>query len=319
MTILWCGGEDIDFKYCLCSANYSAGYYNADYARLALGGGPAVTPVFSGLTSGWIHRACVIRTSSVVDIMAFLKDPDSKVGLYVRTDTNSGNYNFSLCKYDGSSYTVLARTTTAPFVSGGIMDFSLIDYGTNGTLNFYFKGDLVLTYTGDLTISGVSDFTSGAFFSNSDGSMVFSECIIADEDTRAMRLHTIVPEVSDGGSGWTGGYTGIDESDLNAIYSDSILTITADSEYQCGLSGLPTGGWSIKAVKITALAADGTDNLDIQVGMKIGETVYLGSAETLDKTWKVCSYLANTNPATTKAFKAAAVENLQFACKAVAA
>lgn len=321
MTIIWCGGEDIDFYRNSMVITTTSGYYRSDYARCGMAGGMAVSTPFSAITSGWAHRYTANRsTSATWNLMGLVKGVEDYRGIYVRVTNSPANYNFLITKCAGadgtSSHTTLAATTNAPYVGSGSLDLQVDNYSSNGTVRLYFRGMLILEYTGDITISGVSDFTCMMIASNASDKDVASECIVADVDTRLMSVKTMHPSQNESSSGWTGSYTDIDET--TESLSDTVHTNASGSTYQCGLGDMPAyGTFTVEAVKMAARVADGTGSTDIKIGIKTNSTVYLGSAQTLDNYWINLIHLLQTNPNTGVAFTPAEITALQFAMESV--
>lgn len=320
MTILWCGGEDIDLHLSSMTSTTTSGYFRSDFSRCGLAGGMATSKAFSAVTSAWLHRYTANRSASTWTLMGLVKSPTDCRGIHVRVTTSPANYNFLITKCaDPSglgSHTTLVGTTNAPYLGNGFLDLQVEDYGTSGAVRLYFKGELVAEYTGDLTISGVSDFTSMLIMSNSTSNDVASECIAADVDTRLMSLKTMVPTSSDNSSGWTGTYANIDEYAMSS--SDSIYTTSSGSTYQCNLGDMPAyGDYTVEAVKMAVRVADGTGSKDIKMGIKTNGTVYLGSTQTLDNKWTHLGHMLQTNPDTGVAFTPSEITALQLALESV--
>lgn len=191
--------------------------------------GSILFPAAAG-TSTWIHFAFAQNSgnSSSADI-AYIQD-------------GSGNYLFGLEESFGRlSWTVSGDTSSESntFDNGYqnlvIMDIQLIVNGTTDiTLNAYLNSALM--YTATVANTGGKGNPQRLFFQGTDAGedFVFSEVIIADEDTRGFRLREFKPQSFGVFQQWDG--------DISAVTDDllttGISTTVADERSSFGLNNL---------------------------------------------------------------------------------
>ena len=119
-----------------------------------------------------------------------------------------------------------------------------VNYATAGGAALYINGNQVLTYTGDVTTDGATTLAT-ADFGGLDGPIwAWSEVIIATTDTRMMALASLPPAAAGATSHWTGS-----DANLKGIaYSNrsGINTATAGAVQQLTTAtALPAGAWSV--------------------------------------------------------------------------
>jgi hypothetical protein len=320
MTILWCGGEDVDFP------NNTAGFHTftgSDHSRLSIASiGWAESNLFSAhFTSGWMSFYSFESGGSGTHIdyklLGLCAHGGAYNGIYIGTGDNENQ--IAVWKYSGSSWTKITQETGTSWFSGVRIDVN-VTYGASGSITVYANGTQCISYSGDLTISGVdyfdclvmpnTDIWWGLFY------VCESEIIVADEDTRLMRLKTIAPSAAGDTNDWTGAYTDVDETTLSD--SDKIYSVTDDDDFQCNLTGMPSGTWSVKAVKVAARCVDGSGSTGIQLGVKSGGTVDSGDTQEASGYWQTKERLMQVNPVTGVAFTPAEIEVLQVNLRAKA-
>jgi hypothetical protein len=317
MTILFAGGEDIEFPDRTTGGMYTSSGFRTDYARASIdltSDGyircPTVTPFSSAwLTFHWQRssywgnnnfRVGGLRNYSTDDWIGFgCGDSGGKVCIF---------------KDDGSSLTTLAISNGAPVVGVVTLyrfDLQVLNYGTNGTVNVFVNNDLTVSYTGNIAFGETTldqlEIRSNDGFAYASGRV--SEVILADEDTRLMSLKTLTPNAAGDTNDWTGAYTDIDEIIVND--ADTISTDTAEQDAQFNLTSLPAGNFDIKAVIATARMADGLGTLDAQLGIKTNGSVNLGSTITLDSGWQTFQQMWTQNPITASPFTISEINSLQ--------
>jgi len=319
MSILWCGGEDIDFQGGAAPTIRGALSGRSSYERTSFASFSYMrsNPMATGITSGWASCFCGFSANYTGSYFGFGNFGENK-GLYL----GAGSGVWTLRKHDGSSESVL-YTSTAP-APGGIykFDLQLTSYGAAGTLTAYVNGIQVCTYTGDISLPSVTDFKCIACQSHgvSNGAPTdeFAEFIIADEDTRAFSLVTLYPNAAGDANAWTGAYTDIDESTLND--ADMVYSNTGDADMQVNLSGLPTGVYSVKAVMASARAyrdaASTPDGLALGIRNGTGGSLDYGVKQTLSTSWTTYNRLMTTNPVTAAAWAVSEIAGLQLNLRA---
>lgn len=322
MSILWCGGEEIDFDTSFASivvdtqTHYRRTSFTRSSCRVGSGADGRSNP-FTGVTSAWLSFIFAsYSTSTKYQPCGLGNTAYGRRGIYVGGDDSVTN-KLALYKYDGTTLTKLATETGASFSisqSPKKFDMHITDYGVSSNVKVYYEGTELIDFTGDTSISGITELNC-VVLSFGGTYCYVSEFIVADEDTRLMSLKTLAPDAAGDASDWTNSYTSIDEVALSD--ADTIYTDTADDEFQCNLQGMPTGDFICKGVKMVARATDGVGGLGVQMGIKTNSTVDLGSSITLGGSWETIEELYQQNPVTSNRFTPAEIEALQFAVKSV--
>lgn len=320
MTILWCGGEDIDFPNGT-PPDVQDYYYDGNFARKSLKRSNSIAKSIAlseAYTTAWM--SCVVWCHQVwysgIKLFGACLSGGVDKGLFVGLDDATNN-KISLWTVDGSTWTKKA-TSDADVITTSKkykFDMHVSSYGNSASVDIYVDGALVLTFSGDITVSGMSWFNCVGM--SGDYGYDLSEFILADEDTRLMRLKTIAPDsAGDTSTNWTGTYEDIDETTISD--SDKIYSATDNADFQCGVTGMPTGSWAVKAVKVAARCVDGSGTNGIAVGVKTNDTVSVSGAMSCSGYWQTKELLLNTNPVTGNPWTPAEIEALQINLRAKA-
>ena len=320
MSILWCGGELEDF-FNSSGVNIVdvTGYRRTNFSRCSLG---------IGSTCFLLSHPVTPFTSAWLSFYAYtgISQPSTQIGIGLR-NSNSGEwigigggsiaYRMGLYKWIGTGAAVKLTEESGTSYSYGLkkMDIQVSNYGSNGTVNVWVNGILVINYTGNLVASIETELdqiyilATGTYFSNIN----YSEIILADEDTRGMSLKTLTPDAAGDTNNWNNDYTNINELGFGLYNNvDGIYTESAEQDFQCNLTGMPPeGDFDVVAVNGSAYVSDNSGSLDIQLGMKTNGSINLGSTESLDSSKKSINKLWHTNPITSNAFTPSEIDSLQ--------
>ena len=328
MAILWCGGEDIDFKaLSIYGTSTSSSNMRSGYARLSLNiqtGAPQFgvsNPFPSGnVLSAWLSfRIKVAMMDANIRLCGLGSSSYTSRGIFVAS--SSTTTKLALKKYDGTTLTELAAEAGTSLTKTGIhkIDMQIIDYGDSATVNVYCNGNLVITYTGDITVSGISSLDCVQLGNSAlVTSYYLSEIIVSDTDSRNMSLVTNYPSAAGDSNSWTGGYTDIDETTIND--ADVVYDNTVGHQALFGLSDLPAGSFSVLAVKEAIRACKSSDSTptSINLGVKSGGTVNVNDNHSLSTSWETKERYMSTNPVTGNPFTTSEVDSLQLALEAAA-
>ena len=94
----------------------------------------------------------------------------------------------------------------------------MVNFGVAATVTVYLNGALLIAYTGDVTVSGMTGFDSVFLARITDGYLIASEIIVADEDTRGMSgLATLALTGVGSTDAWTGAYGMINQTTISDI------------------------------------------------------------------------------------------------------
>ncbi len=254
----------------------------------------------------WVHssicNSAVITTTNNEQAL-IVRSPDGVGRVMLRQTGTSGQLKLSIANA-ARSFTDLA-TATGNFAAAGTvqqLDFK-VDFTCSGGSNskVYIDGVLVINYTGSLctdaattldtvvlaAINNSAGFASQAWCDNNDGGTCWSEIVLADEDTRSMRVRTLVPPAAGNTQGWTPN-TLANVDKLNVADSTFVSDATGNvlSQWKTP-SAAPTGTWGVKSVSIEARLLASTTG-----------------PQNFDWSWRISNadYLAGTTTALTNAF-----------------
>lgn len=191
------------------------------------------------------------------------------------------------------------------------LDMQVSSYGASSTVKIWVNGTLVITFTGDTSVSGMSGFDR-VLTGNSVSAALFSEIIVADEDTRLMNLVTMAPNGAGTTDLWTGTYSNVNPvtiNDANYVYSN---VTGQDEQFNC--IDIPSGTWTVKAVMAVARAAvsPSATATQLALGVNSGGTVNVGSNIALAGSFAPYQRLMATNPVTSAAWAQSEMNPLQI-------
>jgi len=323
MTIFWCGAEDIDFRANNQSLTISSSHFDDQFSRCAIYMSASMTsevwikftetPITDYLWVGFKYDAGAIL-SSAASILA-LSLYNGNTPIHLRTGPSGSNTKMELVIND----TVCGITATTVLSQDCKIDVEVLNFSSEyeGTVKVYVDAIEVISYTGILGNAIDTGLCCLRFRSTSTNFIwYFSQVIVADEDTRLLSVKTLAPNAAGDTNQWSGAYTDIDETTLDI--SDAIRTQEADKLFTTNLTGLPTGKWATRAVKVVAASSPAKDGLGLQVGIKTNDEVHLGDSVIPTFEYDNPIYkMFQINPATSEPFTMAEIEALQIAIKSV--
>src|ERR1035437_2848394 len=161
-------------------------------------------------------------------------------------------------------------------------DMQVVNYGASATVNVYFDGVLVISYTGDVTVTGVTNLDQMWGFWPSSNAYYFSEGFVSSDDSRS---YWGIYNLALTGSGTTDQWTGV-YSTINALtLSDASpnYTNTSSQDQQFNITDVTVILVSVAAVKIAARAAKSSSSTPtkIALGYNDGGSVAVGTAQTV--------------------------------------
>lgn len=323
MAVLFCAGEDIDFGAALGGLTHSSSSstFRLGYARCSLDAGGvsiARSNPFpgGGVTSCWLTFRVytpAVNTTSRLCGLGSSATPDSS-GLFVGISSASAT-RIALFKRSGGTTTQLAAET-GNSVPSGLHRIDLeVSYGASNTCRIYVDGALVLTHTGDVTATGVATLDSLYIIGAASNASLMSEIIVADTDSRTLELVTLAPNgAGDTNTFTSGAYTDIDELDVS--HADAVNSGTAAQDFLCNVSAMPSGTYSILAVRVAARGAKGSSGPgQLEVGVKTVATINLASAAALTGGYATYERLMATNPVTSSDWTKSEGNALQIALR----
>jgi hypothetical protein len=326
MSILWCGGEDIDFNAGVVapSLDTSTTHFRPTYARCAIADGTTATSIIRGtpfpagaVTSCWF--SCQWWTGSVTASrkhVGFAKSGTN--ACLVLSTAASSTTRAALSTYDGTTLTELVSEAGNSIPNNTLvkLDIQLVSYGASATVNIYFNGANVISFSGNVTVLSNTSVDQIVTFGQPGGfNSAISEVIVADEDTRAFPgLMTMALT----GAGTTDNWTGIFSTINQVTFSDTTpnFTNTAAQDQQFNITDLVSGTFVIKAVKVAArMAVSATPTAtQVKLGYNSGGSVAFGTGATKTLTTAYATYeqLDATNPVTAAAWAQSDMNALQL-------
>lgn len=319
MTILWCGGEDIDFHNGTPpSISTVAAAYRSSYSRGALyyPGGRWYSNPFPGgeVLSAWLQFRYYRENYATTCTILGLTGPDGITGFWLYDNSRT----LTLRKYDGGWSTLDSEGTSDFYCyTPQPVSIRITNYGASGNIKVYRWDDPnpVIDYTGDLTISGLTGFSRvGGYGGSAHFYGCVSEIIVADVDPRNMALKTLIPNAAGDANEWdSGDYTDIDE--LNRSITDLLITATHGDDFQANLTDMPAGDFKIKAVRAVVNAQDDNQIFGLKVGIKTNSAIHLSDSHRLTNLWSSRERLFQNNPETASAFSSGEIDALQLAIR----
>ncbi len=329
MTILWCGGEDIDFPLganppVVNSSAPRAGYARTDISSSGFGcsnpfpGGAITDCWFSFHPSKSNTPATSTLFCGLVKASVGLSS-----GLWVGVSTSSAS-KLALFTYNGTTKTQLAAESGTSWSVGGNLnqriDVRVASFGASATVEVYFNGALIISFTGDVGMSGtVTSVDSMGISGLLTTSM--SEFIVTTEDVRA---YTGLVTMALTGAGTLQDWTSPTFSNINQTnFSDAnpASSNTNAQEVEYNVTNMPSGTFSVRAVKIAArMAKSATPAVtQVELGYDNGGTDGYGTGATKAVTTSYTTYeqLDTVDPTTSSAWLLADMNGLQLNMKAL--
>lgn len=323
-NILWMGGEDIDFPNgtiptAIGSSNST--YMRTTYVRCAIDCrtdcARSLSFVGGAVTSAWITaRLGLIAGSTAVKSFGLGKNSAGNKFVGVGTDASSGT-KLAIFKFDGTTRTQITNESgTSLSTGGGGHHVDLQVSGNTGltscTLTAYVDGIQVATTTGYDLSALFASLDCAVLGSDGGGAIYVSEIIVADGDTRSMGLLTMGPNAAGDTNNWTNAYTNINPTQYND--SNVVYVNTTAQDFQANLINLPTGAFSVLAVKaaVRAEVTAGSTPTLLKIGVKSGGTVSVDSGQSPTSSFTTYERLMATNPVTSVAFQSSDMNALQM-------
>jgi hypothetical protein len=336
MSILWAGGEDIDFPngvapFVLATVGVHPPW-RAAYARCALyqqSNGTLNGPIsrgvlFSPVTSVWF--SCQMFTNQFgagafnLNIKSIgLGQSATVCGLWIGTG-GADSTKLALWKSDNVTQTLLATELGNSLATFTLyrLDVQVIDYGAAATVNVFLDGVLVITFTGDITVGAMTAFDSVIFTFSFDGvsnirGSCFSEIVVADEDTRGFAVQTLAPAGPGTVSNWTGAWSDINEIGIDD--SNEVGVNALGQDWQCTLLPLVAGNPTTRAVMISARTASPAGSVATKAGLGVncGGLVDPGVLQSpVGASWTTLGRLMPLNPVTGLPWTIADIGSLQL-------
>lgn len=303
-----------------------------------------VTVDFTAQTSGWLHFKFYAQdpnSSSTQGLVTLIDTATGDAGVFrLRTGANSGGAQMLLNSTPtwtapvGSLNDLIEHVagnvdTRTQWINSGVMsEDGLITFDFNwnmaasGHYEWFINGISVVRFDGDTTpVSNTQidqvTFTTGE--ANAEG-ITYSEIIIADEDTRGMKVVTLPPEAAGGtNTAWTGAYTDVDETALND--TDVLSSNTTGQIEQIGFSAfsMPSNGWDVMAVVVGFRGKDDASGVQqVRASIRSGTTDYNGTTQPMTTSFDGYYHVWTQDPDTGPAdWTIAGVDALEYGVESI--
>ena len=283
-------------------------YYDSQYSRSAIKLGvydsqtfglPALVEDSSG-AGYWFHGRQVKSDSSSTSASSFARLVEILGDGYISSRVIVAGYKqtyLQLFQHNSSSYSQGAVnvdgyiTTTAPLT----IDLHVYTDGSGSHADLYLNSGLIssVSIAGDYN-TGLRTAVIGAPWATTLAFSCWSEIVIANFDTRGLRVKTLAPSADGYHTEALGAYTDVD--DVQPDLGGFLFTATGQRQtFQT--PGLPSVS-GIRAVALCARAAsDGTNQLKSLV--RIGGVDYLGGTVTVSPASLPSQVIYTEDPSTT--------------------
>jgi hypothetical protein len=229
--------------------------------------------------------------------------------------------NIIICEHwDGSSWITTGSGGTIGTLIKTISVRLTID-DTLGEYSVYIDGGLLGTLTGDTKFTSATaiDRIEWRDDNNNIMSHIVSEWIVADEDTRDLRVAALSPTADGANTAWTGTYADVDETGVNDADFASSTSANDVETYVMGDIHSSVAGYNVAALVVSMRArrgASGPQNL--QGAVRISGTNYTSSSvDALTTSFAPRRAVFTTNPATSFPWLQAAVNGAEIGMKSI--
>ena len=338
MAILFAGAELDAFETTgtvgLSTANAAA--YDSDTARGALrleGSGSKITARLPATFTGsefWLHfRGYAPRPPTSQDNLMFTVYNENGDRIY---DGNLTNAELDIDKYQSvGDATGTVMVDNAPGIAEDVLhtiDIQFVISTSAGEVNYYVDGVLQgtssTTDTDDSAVGypynvGSVDFHSWDVTTGTNSTHV-SEIIIADEDTRGMRLVYLSPNGVGFNTGWTGDHTDVDESVLNDLDFIEATGTGQNETFTFSDIAATFDGSTVTAVTVSMRASvNGSPVGNLQAIARPGVTNnFSANLPGLSASLLPTQAIFATNPDTASAWTISEVEASEFGARSLA-
>lgn len=332
-TILWAGGEDIDFNLIgLAAVTTTAGQFRTGYAREAITSGfnsnittpsiyRAYTQIFSATTSLWLHAETIAAgngTNSGQIALAAIAG-DGNQALLLRGTGTAGQVKISKIDTAGTVTDLVTCSVGAwPTTALGKLDWS-INYAVAGGTTLYFNDVQICTFSGDVTTNSRTTIQQYylAYAGASGGAISWSEVIVSTTDTRDMNLFTCFPNSNGTTVAWTGSFSNVNPTAINDASSITTGSSNVVAEFNC--PSLPAGSFTVPAVTSSLRiqrGASGPQNFQF-VTKPNGASDQFSGSTAAGNVFSNSYQIQSTNPATAGAWSTSDINGMQQGVKSI--
>jgi hypothetical protein len=328
-TILFAGGEDVDFQLIgTVTTSTSATFYRSGYGRLALGitantvtdppSNRIMSPVFANQQIIWIHaetyQASTASTSLNFNPLS-VYGSDGNPHLMIRGTATTGQVKIAK-ETTAGVYTDLVTCTSGiwPAISLHKLDL-FVNYAVSGEVTLYIDGASACDFVGDVTSNGITAVNQVSFAGTNINTSTdyWSEIIGSTSDTRAMSLCTLAPSTNGTTMAWSGtvaNVNGTNYNDTNPITTGSSAQI---AEFNTGTC--PAGSFTVPAVIQSArveVGTSGPQHFSYTIRPGSGSTDYQSANANPTTAFANYQNIWATNPATSAGWTNGDIVGIQY-------
>jgi len=280
-----------------------------------------VMPFTTALTDFWIHLRLHQEDVEALDSYIVIMNSDQTTPAY-RIDMGASG-NWSARRYKTAAWSASLVTSANPVVvnTAADIDIHIVRHLTTGSIDIYKDNVSVLSYSGDTDTDVTPELVKFSGLTTNAREMSISQVIVANEDTKGMKIATNSVD-GDGTTGdWTGDYTAVDEfiydnADYDETNSTSQVELRTVSDINAAYST-----YNVKAVMVSDIISNdaGSAVTDAQHQLRTGGTTYSGAnlSITKDGTDQSVTTVWETNPNTAASWSQAEVNALECGTKSV--
>lgn len=305
----------------------TAGRFDADFCSGSMEAGSSTLTFLnspnlaSPVSEIWLHAEAIFPLISNTGL-TILEIRDSLGNIVARLQKLTGA-NLQMQRWSGTAFVVVGPGILPSTGTRFEIDVHIKIHASAGVFEWYHSGLLVDRVTGNTVFysgADVSNFGLGSAASalvlGSTNNTFWSQIILADEDTRGMKLATLRPNAAGSNSGWTGAYTDIAEvgtiNDATLINSASVGQVST-----FGLSNLSAAASVLYPIAVCVSArasAVVSSPLNIDAAVRVSGTNYFSSSSypgLISGLGPVLTRSFPLNPATAAPWTAADVNALE--------
>lgn len=324
MAILTVGGEADTWSNAFGDyvVTTTGGRFDPDASRNALvvsGGVSEYSVTFPAVTEIWLHAFIYQASVDAGDVIFIGGDAEAFKIAY------EADGRWSIYKYESASYGSPLATTDDPV---------LVDEGARIDIHIFMDGSgNVALYKDEVELFNVSvdTLTDATYLDNfyiqgllgAGNETMISQLIVADQDTRGMRLVTLPVTGAGSNSDWTGAAADIDEAELNEADFISALEGDLVSTYATtNIDAVTYESFAAIALVVGAIANNPAETFvsTIQAALRVSGNNYFSDDSltlTHDGETKYSTFVFNLDPSNDSAWNKTKINAVEVGVKSI--
>jgi hypothetical protein len=322
MSILTIGGEadSMPLAFGAYTVSSTGGRFDSDASRNALvvsGGVAEYSTFYAEVTEVWIHAYLYQESVAAGDVIFIGGDTEAFKIAY------ESDGRWSVYKYVDSDYELVGTTDDPVLVDAGANIDIHILMDVSGGVAIY-KDEVEVLNVGPVDTTGDATYLNNIYFQGLIGGsneLMLSQLIVADEDTRGMKLLTLPVTGAGTTSQWSGSAANIDEADVNEADFISALEVDQVSTFATTDIISPAyDSYAAIAVAVGVLANNPSDSFidTLQAALRVGGVNYFSDDSTTlghDGITASSTFVFNTDPSNDSAWTKTKVNALEVGVK----